>query len=165
MALSLTILFVFLGQYIFHTDLFSFWTLLIGHVVLSLPFVYISVKPKLQQMDPALYEAALDLGCSPSKALRKVMIPEILPGILSGFLLAITLSLDDFIITMFTKESNFETLSTLIQKTIKRWPVPPEMRALTTIIFACVVLAVIGVTSYQYYQSKHKKTHAQGRIG
>ncbi len=165
MALSLTVLFVFLQDYVFHTQLFSFWTLLIGHCVLCVPFVYISVKPKLQQMDPALYEAALDLGCTPSRALRKVMIPEILPGILSGFLLAITLSLDDFIITMFTKESSFETLSTLIQKTIKRWPVPPEMRALTTIIFGCVVIAVIGITAYQYYQSKHKKTHAQGRVG
>lgn len=171
MALSLTILFVFAGQYIFHTDLFSYWTLLIGHVVLSLPFVYISVKPKLQQMDPSLYEAALDLGCTPTKALRKVMLPEILPGIMSGFLLAITLSLDDFIITAFTRgtgllngEATIETLSTLIQATIKKRPVPPEMRALTTLIFLAVVLVVIGISVYRYYQSKHKKTHAAGRV-
>ncbi len=170
MALSLVILFVFVGQYIFQTQLFSFWTLLIGHVVLSLPFVYISVKPKLQQMDPSLYEAALDLGATPRTALRKVLIPEILPGVLSGFLLAITLSLDDFIITAFTRgagllngEANIETLSTLIQATIKKRPVPAEMRALTTIIFLAVVVAVVLVSLYRYYQDKHKKTHAQER--
>lgn len=163
MALSLTILFVFLGNYIFKSDLFSFWTLLIGHVVLSLPFVYISIKPKLQQMDPSLYEAALDLGCTPSKALRKVVLPEILPGILSGFMLAITLSLDDFIITAFTRgtgllngEGTIETLSTYIQAIIKKRPVPPEMRALTTIIFFGVVIAVILVSLYRYYGDKKK---------
>lgn len=172
MALSLTILFVFMGQYIFHTQLFSFWTLLIGHVVLSLPFVYISVKPKLQQMDPSLYEAALDLGATPRTALRKVLLPEILPGVLSGFLLSITLSLDDFIISAFTRgtgllngEANIETLSTLIQATIKKRPVPPEMRALTTIIFLVVVVAVVLVSLYRFYQSKHKKSHAQERMG
>ena len=163
MALSLTILFVFLGNYIFKSDLFSFWTLLIGHVVLSLPFVYISIKPKLQQMDPSLYEAALDLGCTPSKALRKVVLPEILPGILSGFMLAITLSLDDFIITAFTRgtgllngEGTIETLSTYIQAIIKKRPVPPEMRALTTIIFFGVVIEVILVSLYRYYGDKKK---------
>ena len=172
MALSLTILFVFMGQYIFHTQLFSFWTLLIGHVVLSLPFVYISVKPKLQQMDPSLYEAALDLGATPRTALRKVLLPEILPGVLSGFLLSVTLSLDDFIISAFTRgtgllngEANIETLSTLIQATIKKRPVPPEMRALTTIIFLVVVVAVVLVSLYRFYQSKHKKSHAQERMG
>ena len=92
LALSLTVMFVFLQSQIFHQNIFSFWTLLIGHVVLSLPFVYISVKPKLEQMDPSLYEAAIDLGATPHKALWKVIIPEILPGVFSGFLLAITLS-------------------------------------------------------------------------
>ena len=79
-AFSLTVMFVFLGTYIFKTELFSFWTLLIGHVSLSLPFVYISVKPKLQQMDPSLYEAAIDLGAKPHQALWKVIIPEVIPG-------------------------------------------------------------------------------------
>ena len=163
MALSLTILFVFLQSMVFKTELFSFWTLLIGHVVLSLPFVYISVKPKLQQMDPSLYEAALDLGCTPTRALHKVVIPEILPGVLSGFMLAITLSLDDFIITAFTRGTGLlsgaapiETLSTLIQATIKKRPVPPEMRALTTIIFLAVVIAVIAISLYRYYGEKRK---------
>ena len=116
-AFSLTVMFVFLGN-LLNAYLFSFWTLLIGHMCLSVPFVYISVKPKLQQMDPSLYEAALDLGCSPSQALRKVIIPEILPGVFSGFLLAVTLSLDDFVVTAFTRgpgllsgEKKIETLS------------------------------------------------------
>jgi len=157
-AFSLTVLFVFCGAYIFRgADLFSFWTLLIGHVTLSLPFVYISVKPKLQQMDQSLYEAAIDLGASPRQALNKVIIPEIMPGIFSGFLLAITLSLDDFIITEFTRGAGLlsgagkiETLSTLIQAKIKKGPIPTEMRALTTIIFLLVVIVVIIISIYRY---------------
>ena len=168
-AFSLTVMFVFLGTYVFKARLFSFWTLLIGHVSLAIPFVFVSVKPKLQQMDPSLYEAAIDLGASPSTALRKVVIPEILPGILSGFLLSITLSLDDFIITAFTRGSgllsganNIETLSTLVQAKIKKGPIPVEMRALTTIIFLLVVLAVILITIYK--NKSTKKTHAARRV-
>ena len=164
-AFSLTVMFVFLGK-IFKamggdSYIFSFWTLLIGHCCLSLPFVYISVKPKLQQMDPSLYEAALDLGASPTKALFKVIVPEIMPGVLSGFLLSITLSLDDFIVTAFTRGSgllsgskNIETLSTLVQAKIKKGPIPPEMRALTTILFVAVIAAVIGITIYRNHQEK-----------
>lgn len=160
-AFSLTVMFVFLGTYIFKEDLFSFWTLLIGHMCLSLPFVFVSVKPKLQQMDPSLYEAAIDLGASPTTALRKVVIPEIMPGILSGFLLSITLSLDDFIVTAFIRgpgllsgAAKIETLSTLVQAKIKKGPIPVEMRALTTIIFLLVVLAVIGITLYRNHMNK-----------
>lgn len=80
----------------------SYVPLLIGHVVLSAPFVYLSVVPKLKQMDASLYEAAMDLGASPSMALRKVVIPQIMPGIVSGFALAITLSLDDYFIASYT---------------------------------------------------------------
>ena len=163
-AFSLTVMFVFLGNVIFKDYLFSFWTLLIGHVVLALPFVYTSVKPKLQQMDPSMYEAALDLGATPSVALRKVLIPEILPGILSGFLLSITLSLDDFIITAFTRGNGLlsgagkiETLSTLVQEKNKKGPIPVEMRSLTTIIFIAVVIGVILVTIYRNQKAKQAK--------
>ena len=162
-AFSLTVLFVFLGNLI-NAYMFSFWTLLIGHCCLSIPFVYISVKPKLQQMDPSLYEAALDLGASPTQALGKVIIPEIMPGVFSGFLLSITLSLDDFIVTAFTRgngllsgEKKIETLSTLVQAKIKKGPIPPEMRALTTILFLLVVSAVIGITIYRNYQSRKQQ--------
>ena len=85
-ALSLTFMIVFFGTYIFRTEIFSFWTILIGHVVLSVPFVYLNVKPKLTQMDPSLYEAAINLGCSPRQALNKVIFPQIKPGIISGFM-------------------------------------------------------------------------------
>ena len=147
MALSLVVMFVFIGIK------FNFWTLLIGHVVLGLPFVYLSVKPKLIQMDPNLYEAALDLGCSPRRALTKVVVPQIMPGVLSGFLLSVTLSLDDFIVTAFTRgpgllsgNKTIETLSTLIQAKLKKGAIPPEMRPLTLIIFLVVLAVAITLT-------------------
>lgn len=162
-ALSLTIMFVFLGNFLFKENIFSFWTLLAGHVVISVPFVYLNVKPKLVQMDPSLYEAALDLGCSPRKALRKVLVPQILPGIVSGFLLSFTLSLDDFIVTAFTRgpgllsgEGNIETLSTLVQAKIKKGPIPPNMRPLTTIIFLVVLVAAIIISVLRNKKIKHK---------
>ena len=169
MALSLTVMFVFVGSFLMRgANIFSFWTLLVGHVILSLPFVYLSVKPKLQQMDPALYEAALDLGCTQHQALYKVVLPEILPGILSGFLLAITLSLDDFIVTAFTRgagllsgEKTIDTLSTLVQAKIKKGPIPPAMRALTTIIFVLVLLVVLLITIYN--NKATKKSHKSRR--
>ena len=170
MALSLCIMFTFLGTYIFRTELASYWTLLIGHMVLATPFVFISVMPKLQQMDPSLYEAAMDLGCTPNQALRKVIIPEVTPGILSGFLLSITLSLDDFVITDFTRgagllsgEKQIETISTYVQAHIKKRPVPPELRALTTIIFILVVAAVAIITIRRYRLSKQAKVR-KGRM-
>ena len=162
MALSLAIMFAALPSLLFKTDLRSYWTLLIGHVVLGAPFVFINVKPKLQQMDPSMYEAAIDLGAKPHQALWKVTLPEILPGIFSGFLLAITLSLDDFVISQFTTgpgllsagDPKIVTLSILIQDKIKKGPIPPVMRALTTIIFLLVVLGVVGVSIYRHYQAK-----------
>ena len=162
MALSLAIMFAALPSALFHADLRSYWTLLIGHVVLGAPFVYINVKPKLQQMDPSLYEAAIDLGAKPRQALWKVTLPEILPGIFSGFLLAITLSLDDFVITQFTTgpgllsagDPKIVTLSILIQDKIKKGPIPPAMRALTTVIFLLVVLGVIGVSVFRHFKAK-----------
>lgn len=164
-ALSLTFVFVLMGQYVFRAHIFSFWTLLIGHVVLSAPFVYLNVKPKLQQLDPALYEAALDLGASPRRALTRVMVPQLLPGILSGFMLSISLSLDDFIVSAFTRgpgllsgNESIQTLSTYIQGVIKKKSIPIELRALTTLIFIGVVLAAILITFYNSrYSRKAKK--------
>ena len=163
-ALSLTFMFVFFGTYIFRTEIFSFWTILIGHVVLSVPFVYLNVKPKLTQMDPSLYEAAINLGCSPRQALNKVIFPQIKPGIISGFMLAITLSLDDFIVTAFTSgpgllsgAGKIEASSTFIQSVIKKKVVPNELRALATLIFICVVVATILTTIYQRYQRPEYK--------
>lgn len=160
-ALSLAVMFVFLETYIFHATLFSYWTLLIGHVVLSIPFVYLSVKPKLQQMDPNLYEAALDLGATPAQGLRKVIIPQIMPGVFSGFLLSITLSLDDYIVTEFTRGAGLlsgngaiETLSTYIQTALKKHTVPAELRPLTLIIFLSILSIVIGISIYRNMKAK-----------
>ena len=170
MALSLTVMFVFIQSYMLGgSNVFGFCTLLFGHMVLEVPFVYLSVKPKLEQMDPALYEAALDLGCTQGQALRKATLPEIFPGILSGFMLSITLSLDDFIVTAFTRgagllsgDKNISTLSTLVQEKIKKGPIPPEMRALTTLIFVVVLLIAIGIT---IYRNRTVKKVRKGREG
>ena len=168
-ALSLTFVFVLVGQYIFRAQIFSFWTLLIGHTVLCAPFVYLNVKPKLQQLDPSLYEAALDLGASPRRALTKILVPQLWPGILSGFMLSISLSLDDFIVSIFTRgpgllngNESIQTLSTYIQSVIKKKSIPIELRALTTIIFICVIVAAILITIYNNKQS-HKIKRRKGR--
>ncbi len=142
MALSLAVLFKALDAK------YSFGTLLIGHLVLTVAFVYLNVKPKLAQMDPNIYEAALDLGSTPWYALFKVVLPEILPGIFSGFLISMTLSLDDFVITQYLKEPSFETISTYIQKIVAKHPIPAEVRALSTIIFVAVLAVVVGITIY-----------------
>lgn len=169
-AMSLTVMFVMVGNLIFHENLFSYWTLLIGHVVLGAPFVYLNVKPKLEQMDPALYEAALDLNASPAIAMTKVVIPQILPGIMSGFLLSISLSLDDFIVTAFTGgagllsgDATIVTISTLVQSAIKKGPVPSEMRALTTFIFLLVVAIAVGFTVYNNVKAKRMSAHKSRR--
>jgi spermidine/putrescine transport system permease protein len=162
-ALSLIVMFVFIGGITGRVEL-SFWTLLAGHLVLTVPFVYLSVKPKLMQLDPALYEAALDLGCTPRQALWKVTFPEILPGIFSGFLMAITLSLDDFIVTAFTRgpgllsgTSSIQTISTYVEGIIKKHPLPTELRALTTFIFLAVVTVVALFMVYQNVKASRGK--------
>ncbi len=142
-ACALVMLFMALG--FAHRSIFGVY---VGHVILTTPFVVLSVMPKLKQMDGSLYEAALDLGASPTQALFKVILPEILPGILSGFMLAITLSLDDYIITATLSPLSFDTISTAVYKSIaltteKASEKIPIYRALTTIIFLLTVLVVV----------------------
>ena len=166
LAISLAVTFVFVGRVFFGGEnIKSFWTLLIGHCLISTPFVYLNVKPGLIKMNPAMYEAGLDLGCTPIKALHKVIYPEILPGIIAGFSLSFSLSLDDFIITFFTRgsglisgENTIETISTLVEEKIKKGDVPPEMRAFTTILFLTAVLIIVLRTLYSYYDSKRSIT-------
>ena len=152
MALSIAVLCIAL-------DLdFNFLTLLIGHVVLTVAFVYLSVKPKLQQMDSSTYEAALDLGATPRQALFKVVLPEIIPGIIAGFMLSLTLSLDDFVITQYLKEPTFDTLSTYVQGELAKGPLPPEVRALSTIIFlVAVVIVIINIITSKNNEKKEAK--------
>ena len=142
-AVSLCILFVFISK-TFGLDR-SFVTLVIGHVVLSVPYVVLSVLPKLEQMDPSLYEAAMDLGATQTRALFKVIVPDIFPGILSGFMLAVTLSLDDYVITTFTKPGDFETISTYVDGAMKKKGLPTQLRAFTAILFGIILLAMIAM--------------------
>lgn len=126
-------------------DKSTYIPLVIGHIVLSAPFVYLSVVPKLKQMDNSLYEAAMDLGASPQMALRKVVIPQIAPGIISGFALAVTLSLDDYFITSYTKPATFDTISTYVVNATKgsQTDIKTALWALSTIIFVIVILIVV----------------------
>lgn len=125
----------------------TFVPLVVGHVTLCAPFVYTSVTPKLKQMDNSLYEAALDLGASPRVALCKIVIPQIIPGIISGFMIAITLSLDDYFITTYTKPATFDTISTYVVNATRgsQTGIKTALWALSTLIFVIVVLFVIGM--------------------
>lgn len=118
--------------------------LVIGHVTLCAPFVYLSVMPKIKQMDSSIYEAALDLGATPFTALWRIVIPQIIPGIVSGFGLAITLSLDDYFIATYTKPATFDTISTYVVNATKgaQTTIKTALWALSTVIFLVVVIIV-----------------------
>ncbi len=122
-----------------HFDL-GLGTLIIAHMTFNLPYVILSVNPKLRQMDSSLYEAALDLGCSPIQAFFKVVLPEIMPGILTGFLMALTYSIDDFVISYFTS-GTIQTLPIAVFSMTRR-KVSPEINALSTLLFV-VVLTIL----------------------
>ena len=144
-GISLMLAFIALGISL------GFKTILIAHITFNIPYVILSVMPKLKQTNKSVYEAAMDLGASPVYAFFKVVFPDILPGVLSGFLLAFTMSLDDFIITHFTKGAGINTLSTLIYSEVRRG-IKPSMYALSTIIFVTVLVLLI-ITNF----APHKK--------
>ena len=140
-AVALVLLFALI-----FTESRSYFAMVIGHLVITTPFVVLSVIPKLKQMDPNLYEAALDLGASPFKALISVVLPEILPGVLSGFMMAITLSLDDYIISAYTRPAGFDTISTYVYGAMAKSNANsslPALRALSAIIFVVIILVVL----------------------
>ena len=144
-GISLMLMFVFVGRLFGAATSLSFWTMLISHVTFCLPYVILQVLPKLRQMDRALPEAALDLGCTPLRAFFKVELPEIMPGIVTGMIMAFTLSLDDFVISYFTAGNGFQTLPIRIYNMTKK-TVTPKMYALATIIFF-VILALLILTN------------------
>lgn len=123
----------------------TFMPLAAGHVTLCAPFVFLSVIPKLKQMDPSIYEAALDLGAAPFTALVKVVIPQIFPGIVSGFALAVTLSLDDYFVATYTKPATFDTISTYVVNATKgaQTTIKTALWALSTVLFLTVALTVL----------------------
>ena len=141
-GISLMLMFVFVGTMLGLSDKLSFWTMLIAHITFELPYVIMSVLPKINQMDKSLPEAAMDLGCTPLETFFKVEIPEIFPGILSGAIMAFTMSLDDFVISYFTKGSSFQTLPLLIYSMTKK-RVTPKIYALATIIFVVILTLLI----------------------
>lgn len=139
-GVSLMLLFVFFAARMNFS--FGFGTLLIAHISFDAPYVILNVMPKFRQMNPNLYEAAQDLGCNSVMAFFKVVLPEIMPGIVSGFLMSFTFSLDDFIISYFTSGATSQTLPITIYSMTRR-KVSPEINALSTIIFVIVVIVLI----------------------
>ncbi len=131
---------------------FGFTTILLSHITFNIPYVILNVMPRMRQLNPSIYESALDLGASPLQAFFKVTFPDLLPGILSGFLMAFTMSLDDFIITHFTKGAGIHTLSTKIYTEVRKG-IKPEMYSLSTMIFVAVIFLLILVN----YTPRDKK--------
>ncbi|MGN8896172.1 ABC transporter permease [Flavonifractor sp. HCP28S3_F3] len=129
----------------------GFGTLLIAHITFNAPYVILSVMPKLRQLDPNIYEAAQDLGASGLLAFRKVILPEIMPGVLNGLIIAFTMSIDDFVISYFTKGSGVTTLAVEIYTMIKK-PVTPEINALSTLMFLVVFALLLTVNIRQARQ-------------
>ena len=150
-GISLMLLFISFGLK------FGFGTILLAHITFNIPYVILSVMPRMKNVNPSTYEAALDLGATHLKAFFKVVFPDILPGVTSGFLMAFTMSLDDFIITHFTKGVGVDTLSTKIYTEVKKG-IKPEMYALSTIIFAAVIFLLLLVN---YNPSPKKKGAAE----
>ncbi|MCC8188001.1 MAG: ABC transporter permease [Bacteroides sp.] len=150
-GISLFLLFVSLGISQGYT------TVVLAHITFCTPYVVLSVLPRLKQMNPNIYEAALDLGATPFQALRKIILPEIWPGMISGFILAITLSIDDFAVTVFTiGNEGLETLSTYIYADARKGGLTPELRPLSTIIFV-VVLTLLIIINYRAGRNKKDK--------
>ena len=143
-GVSLFLLFVFL-----HISQ-GMLTVILAHISFCTPYVVLSVLPKLSQMNPNIYEAALDLGATPHQALWKVMVPQLRPGMLSGFILAFTMSLDDFAVTFFTRGTvGLETLSTYIYADARKGGLTPELRPLMTIIFIVILVLLIIINLRQ----------------
>ena len=160
-GVSLMMLFVFafgafnatLGKVFGITLRTGFGTLLLAHITFDIPYVILSIMPKFNQLDPNLYEAALDLGASPWQAFRKVVLPELMPGILSGAMLSFTMSVDDFVISYFTAGSGASTLAMEIYA-MTRKRISPEINALSTLIFAVVLIALIAVNIHSAHQER-----------
>jgi spermidine/putrescine transport system permease protein len=154
-GVSLALLFAFVGQCLKIKISLGFATLLIAHITFNLPYVILTVLPKLRQMDPALWDAALDLGCRPVQAFFKVTLYEILPGVLSGLIMAFTMSLDDFVISYFVTGSEFVTLPVEIYNMLKK-PLPPKIYALFTLMFFAVLLLMIAMNLMQAREEKRQ---------
>ena len=141
-GISMMLLFVAIGTFVGLADKLSFWTMLISHVTFCLPYVILSVLPRVKAMDKSIPEAAQDLGCTPVQSFFKVELPMLMPGIVSGAILAFTMSLDDFVISYFTNGNDFQTLPLLIYSMTKK-EVKPDIYALSTLMIIAVTVLLI----------------------
>ena len=157
-GISLMLMFVFVGRLFGAATSLNFGTMLISHITFCLPYVILQVLPKLQQMDKALPEAAMDLGCTPLRAFFKAELPEIMPGVITGMIMAFTLSLDDFVISYFTSGNGFQTLPIRIYNMTKK-TVTPKMYALATIIFFVILtlLLISNLYDEEMIQKRREK--------
>ena len=163
-GVSLALLFAFVGTMLKINSILGFWTLMIAHITFNLPYVILSVMPKLSQMDPDLAEAAQDLGCTPFQAFTKVILHEIMPGVVSGLLMAFTMSLDDFVISYFVTGSSFVTLPVEIYNYTKK-PIQPKIYALFALMFAVILLIMVVMNLLQArdVKSNHARTKLNKR--
>jgi len=154
-GISMMLLFVFVGVLLNQTGVLGFWTVLIAHITFNLPYVILSVLPKLRQVDKHLPEAAMDLGCTPAKAFFKVVLPNIMPGVVTGLIMAFTLSLDDFVISYFNVGPAFQTLPIRIFAMTKK-RVTPDIYALSAIIFV-TILVLLLLINFSQKKSEEKE--------
>ena len=162
-GVSLSLLFVFVGtKMLGQKESLTFWTLLIAHVTFNLPYVILNVMPKLQQMNPALGDAAMDLGCTPLQAFFKVTLHEIMPGIVAGAIMAFTMSLDDFVISYFVTGSDFMTLPVKIYSETKK-PIQPKIYAMFTLLFLLILVLMVTMNLIQLRGEESKRKHAPHR--
>lgn len=154
-GVSLMLLFLFLKVELGYTSL------ILAHITFNVPIVIFNVLPKLRQMDKNVYNAALDLGCNPAQAFKKVVLPEIMPGIAAGFLLSVTYSFDDFVVSYFTSGPTSQTLSVVIYSMV-RLKVSPEINALSTIMFAVVLFILLLVNVIEVKKEKYETKMMEG---
>ena len=155
-GVSLSLLFVFVGtKMLGQRDALTFWTLLIAHITFNLPYVILNVMPKLQQMDNSLTDAAMDLGCTPLQAFFKVTLHEIMPGIVSGAIMAFTMSLDDFVISYFVSGLDFVTLPVEIYSYTKK-PIQPKIYAMFTLLFLLIFVLMVTMNLLQIRADRNK---------
>ncbi|MEE0957636.1 MAG: ABC transporter permease [Ruminococcus sp.] len=153
MGVSLMLLFTFLGM-IFHFQM-GYVTVLISHICFCVPLVVLNVMPRLRHMDRSIYDAARDLGCNEWQAFFKVVLHELMPGIVSGLLISFTYSLDDFIITHFTQGAKFQNLSTEIYAMLRR-KIPPTINALSTLLFVAIIVIMVIINLRDRHEEKMK---------
>ncbi len=161
-GISMMLLFVFAGALLNRRNVLGFWTILIAHISFQLPYIILSVLPKLNQTDRRVYEAAQNLGCHPVKAFFKVVFPAILPGIMAGAIMAFTLSLDDFIISYFTNGPDFQTLPIQIFSMTKK-RVKPDMYALSTLIFGAIFILLLLMNLAQSKSDKKQRAKKEDK--